>query len=105
MTTVRIDDDLRDLADPLIMLIDVEGAEPLVLEGARDTIARLLPLIVFEYNQVSRQHYNIGDIAALLGPRYSIYRLRDDGSLDARLEESWNCVAIPNGAVFQELCA
>ena len=105
MHTVCIDDDVPDLAAPLVMLIDVEGAEPLVLEGARETVARLLPLIVFEYNYVSRRHYQIQDISALLGSRYKIFRLRGDGTLDMQLEQSWNCVAIPANTSFEVLCA
>ena len=104
-TTLRLDDDLPDLEAPLIMLIDVEGAEPMVLAGARRTIAELQPLIVFEYNELSRKHFRIGDIAKLLGPHYTIHRLRADGSLDDQVEESWNCVAIPRDSVFQKLCA
>ena len=102
--TVRIDDNMSELAAPLIMLVDVEGAEPLVLKGARHTIEKLSPLIIFEYNDVSRRHYKIDEIKTILGPRYTISRLRDDGSLDTQVERSWNCVAIASGSVFQKLC-
>lgn len=47
---VRLDDYLRDHPVPRLDLlkIDVEGAEVRVLRGARETLARFRPLIVFE---------------------------------------------------------
>ncbi|HET9438797.1 MAG TPA: FkbM family methyltransferase [Longimicrobiales bacterium] len=101
--TVRLDDELRDVAAPLIMLIDVEGAEPLVFDGARETVKRTTPLIVFEYNYISRRHYSLAKVQGMLGSRYRIYRLRRDGSLDDKVEKSWNCVAVPKDSEFQAL--
>ncbi|HEY0672866.1 MAG TPA: FkbM family methyltransferase [Longimicrobiales bacterium] len=101
--TVRLDDELRDISAPLIMLIDVEGAEPLVLDGARETTTRTAPLIVFEYNYISRRHYSVAKVQGMLGTRYRIYRLRRDGSLDHKVEKSWNCVAIPQNSEFAAL--
>lgn len=38
--------------------IDVEGAEQWVLEGAKETIARNLPTIIFEHGLGASEHYN-----------------------------------------------
>jgi len=96
--SVRLDDRLADAVGMLIMVIDVEGAEPLVMRGARETIRRLRPLIVFEYNYVSRAHFDLAEIRELLGDSYEILRLRRDGVLDREYEQSWNCVAIPRSS-------
>lgn len=48
MTTI----DALGLADCRLIKIDVEGAEPSVLEGARDTIARFRPVLYAECNSV-----------------------------------------------------
>lgn len=46
--TVRIDD--LGLDDVVLMKVDVEGWEPNVLEGAKETIARCKPIVVAEVN-------------------------------------------------------
>ena len=43
----RIDDLKLNIS---AMKVDVEGAEPLVFYGARETIRRCMPVIVFEKN-------------------------------------------------------
>ena len=101
--TVRLDDELRDVHAPTILLIDVEGAEPLVLRGAAEFIARAQPLIIFEYNYVSRRHFTLSDVRALLGDHYDVWRLRRDGRLDRDVENSWNCVAIARDSEFERL--
>jgi FkbM family methyltransferase len=105
VATVRLDDALADVAAPTVLLVDVEGAEPMVLRGAAELIRRVRPLIVFEYNFVSRAHYRLADVRAELGSGYSIYRLRRDGRLDLDVEQSWNCVAVPSGSAFEPVCA
>jgi FkbM family methyltransferase len=105
VATVRLDDALADAAAPTVLLVDVEGAEPLVLRGAARLIGRVRPLIVFEYNSVSRAHYRLEDARDALGRSYTIYRLRRDGRLDSNVEESWNCVAVPAGGAFEAACA
>ena len=101
--SVRLDDRLADVAGMLMMVIDVEGAEPLVIRGAHETIRRLRPLIVFEYNYVSRAHFDLAEIRELLGDSYEILRLRRDGGLDREYEQSWNCVAIPRSSRFESI--
>jgi FkbM family methyltransferase len=102
--TVRLDDALAEVPPAAVLLVDVEGAEPLVLSGGSGFIERCRPLIVFEYNFVSRSHYRLDDVRGLLGPAYSIYRLRSDGRLDGACEQSWNCVAVPAGGAFEPIC-
>jgi FkbM family methyltransferase len=105
VATVRLDDALADAAAPTVLLVDVEGAEPMVLAGATELIRRVRPLIVFEYNFVSRSRYRLADVQGQLGDGYRVYRLRPDGRLDSNVEQSWNCVAVPAGSVFEPACA
>lgn len=92
-------------AEPVIVLIDAEGAELSVMRGMADTLARLRPLIVFEFNELGRESYGVQAVRDLLGPAYSIYRLRIDGRLDERLDEAWNAVAVPADSEFATICA
>jgi FkbM family methyltransferase len=102
--TVRLDDALAEVGQTAVLLVDVEGAEPLVLSGGSGFIQRCRPLIVFEYNFVSRRHFRIESVRDLLGPGYSIFRLRRDGRLDSACEQSWNCVAVPLDSAFEPIC-
>jgi FkbM family methyltransferase len=99
-----LDKELMKYAEPAVVLIDVEGAETLVLKGGKVYIERSLPLIVFEYNQVSRKFFSLDDISEILGNSYSIFRLRGDGKLDGSFAETWNCVAVPSGSIFSDIC-
>jgi FkbM family methyltransferase len=103
--TLRLDERLAEVRAPVILLIDVEGAEPLVLRGASRMLARVRPLVIFEYNHVSRSRYPLDEVRGLLGEGYRVHRLRADGRLDAHVEESWNCVAVPSDTAFAETCA
>lgn len=87
----------------IVMLINVEGYEPQVLRGGIQLIKQKRPLIIFEYNLVSKQYFSIADIQNILGADYKIFRLRRDVKLDSDVENAWNCVAIPNGSVYQEI--
>jgi FkbM family methyltransferase len=103
VATTTLDQELGSVVDDTIILIDVEGYEPQVLKGALQFISRIKPLIIFEYNQVSKMHFKSTDIQALLGDRYSIYRLRSDATLDTDIEHAWNCVAIPSNTSFSKI--
>lgn len=77
---VRLDDYLRDQPLPRLdlMKIDVEGAELRVLRGARKTIKRFHPLIVFEVcpSWMAKMQTSVEDLfAELLGHGYSIHPL------------------------------
>lgn len=87
-----------------ILLIDVEGYEKLVLEGAKYFISSNKPLIIFEYNLVSKQHFNLDDIQRILPSQYEIFRLNSFAKLDKNFDDTWNCVAINKDSVFYDWC-
>ena len=100
-----LDDELCDIEiSNLVLLIDVEGSEPRVLRGGKSLVARHQPLIIFEYNQVSKRAYRIDEVRAELPGHYRIFRLRGDGMLDGDLEKTWNCVAVPEGSQYSDIC-
>jgi FkbM family methyltransferase len=59
-----LDNEMRELNAPISLIkIDVEGFELAVLKGARETLQRHRPAILFEYNP---EAYRLADIAACL---------------------------------------
>ncbi|MBI2428146.1 MAG: FkbM family methyltransferase [Ignavibacteriales bacterium] len=94
VATTTVDHECSDIDSPSIMIIDVEGAELLVMKGARQFIRRNQPVIIFEHHDESKKHYSLEEVTRELGERYEIFRLRQDGFLDSNLERTWNCVAI-----------
>ena len=98
--TATLDNELCDLSTASIILIDVQGYEPEVLEGGRKFIQSNRPLIIFEYNQLSKKHFNLDKIHQIIGIGFEIFRLRHDGYLDKNVENAWNCVAIHSESVF-----
>jgi FkbM family methyltransferase len=101
MTTLDLE--LLSIQNDAIILIDVEGYEPQVLKGGLRFIEERKPLIIFEYNHVSKMHFKSGDIQKILGDSYSIFRLRSDAMLDNNIENAWNCVAISKDSNFSAL--
>ncbi len=99
-----LDNELMKFSDPAIILIDVEGAELLVIRGGMKYISSCHPLIIFEYNDVSRSVFTLDEIRAILGKRYTLCRMRQDGLLDYSFESTWNCVAVPSESIFYEAC-
>lgn len=97
-----LDKEIEDNNVPYIVLIDVEGAESLVLRGGSKFIKRQHPLIIFEY--ISGKDNNLPEIRNILGQGYEIYRMRDDGALDHNLGRTWNCVAVHNKSIFYPIC-
>lgn len=77
-----------------ILLIDVEGHEPNVLRGAVNFIESFSPIIIFEYNNTSKDFFNLDDISNILPNNYEIMRLNKKGFLDNDLSKTWNCVAL-----------
>jgi FkbM family methyltransferase len=88
---------------PVVLMIDVEGYEPNVIRGGACFIERLKPLIIFEYNFISKRYFDISEIYQILGDSYRIYRLREGLKLDDDLENAWNCVAIPQNSYFESI--
>lgn len=103
VAATTLDHELVSVVNDTIILIDVEGYEPQVLKGALQFISRVKPLIIFEYNQVSKMHFKSADIQTLLGDQYTIYRLRSDATLDTDIEHAWNCVAVPSNTKFSKI--
>jgi len=68
---------------------------------AKEFIRLVRPLIVLEYNFVSKRNVHRRDIEALLGDSYNICQLRTDGFLDSQTDNAWNCVAVPVVSVFE----
>lgn len=78
---VRRGDDVQaelNLPLPHAIKIDVEGFEPEVLAGLRQTIARQQPVIFFEYLFLSDD-----ELRAAVPPGYGMFLVLDDGSLTA----------------------
>lgn len=99
--TTTIDEYFDDnTSSPFVFLIDAEGAELSIFQGGRKFIKNNQPLMIFEYNHISKKHFNLEDVKSELGSNYSIYRLRKDGSLDENLINTWNLVAFPNNNSF-----
>lgn len=103
--TTTLDASLPESIRHAIFLLDVEGAEKDVLVGGMNLIKRVQPLIIFEYNDVSRAHFNLEQIREVLGPEYQIFRLRQcDGLLDDNLDDTWNCVAVHRQTKYYVQC-
>jgi FkbM family methyltransferase len=88
-----------------ILLIDVEGYELEVIKGGKFFIKNKAPLIIFEFNHVSRKHFTLDQILDELGPDYSLYRLRKDSYLDLNFNHTWNCVAVSKNSQYKDICA
>ena len=101
--SVRLDSILPDKLDNTIILVDVEGAEPLVLESGKNFIEKNSPLIIFEYNHISKEHFSLEDIANIVGSNYTFHRLKADASFDEDFSNSWNVIAIPSNSVFSKI--
>jgi FkbM family methyltransferase len=81
----RLDDVLPTGLRPRFVKIDVEGAEALVLRGARRTLREHRPLVAFEHGAGSAEYHGTGpaDVHGLfeqLG--YEIFGLDGDGPYD-----------------------
>jgi FkbM family methyltransferase len=102
--TERLDDVLPEGFAPRFIKIDVEGAEMLVLRGARETIARHRPSIVFEHGIGASEHYGTrpGDVHGLLVDELGMRIFDLDGAgpydrqqfEDVYAEPLWNFLAV-----------
>lgn len=100
LISTYLDKELTQQDLPYIILIDVEGAECDVMRGGINLIRNNKPLLIFEYNHVSRKHFTTGDVQEILGTDYDIYRLRNDGFIDKNFDRTWNLVAVNKTSVF-----
>lgn len=81
----RLDDALPADMRPVLVKIDVEGAELEVLEGARRTLTEHRPVVVFEHGLGSADHYgtepeHVWDLLSDLG--YEVRGLDGQGPYD-----------------------
>lgn len=104
----RLDDALPGGVRPVLIKIDVEGAEEQVIVGATETLRRHRPVVLFEHGFGSADHYGTTPnrmhelFTGSLG--YEIYGLDRDGPYSAeRFAEIFasgervNFVAVPGG--------
>lgn len=104
VATHRLDDLLDPELSPALIKVDVEGAEVLALRGARETLRRHRPVVLFEhgvggadlYDTTSAELWDLLDEASL-----RVFDLEGEGPL-TRTEFSarftaptWNYVAVP----------
>ncbi len=79
---VRLDDLVPDSVKISFIKIDVEGAEYLVLQGAKETIRRGQPAIAFEYGKAGMNHYGTT-------PEMMWHLMHDELGLDMQLMRTW----------------
>ena len=96
----NLDEELSEIEGSTIILLDIEGGEYLAMKGCLSFIRRWRPLLIFEYNSISRKSFDLNMVRNLLGPDYSIYRLRADGLVDINETNTWNMVAVSKSSNF-----
>lgn len=101
-----LDDEIEEVSTdtPLLILVDIEGGELDALRGGQRLISRNNPMIIFEYNAITRGFFALNQAQDLLGPGYRLYRLRsEDGRLDCDFSTTWNVVALPHYGPWRHL--
>lgn len=97
-------DDINDLPPITVIKMDCEGAELLILNGARRTLTENRPLILLEFHPTNRKAFNIAteDIFRFLSEiKYSLYSLHFE-LLDvckfevSQQENEENYIMLPN---------
>jgi len=90
--------------DKLIMLLDAEGAELKIVKGSKKLINESLPLIIFEYNHITKLHFEINEMQDELGSDYEIFRLNQEGAIDKNMSgKVWNLVAVNKNSFFKKI--
>ena len=104
VSVCRIDETLDAIEDfPTIVLIDIEGGELSAIRGGLSFICGRQPLIIFEYNRVSKKFFTLEQMQECL-MEYNFFRLQSStGKLDQNLVDTWNIVAIPDKGYWSEL--
>jgi FkbM family methyltransferase len=91
-----LDTILKDEASCALIKIDVEGMEPLVLQGAQNTLRKHRPVVYFELNlRALRQHgHRVADLSRIFkGHHYGLYLARE-GKLHPLLSLSWTTMTL-----------
>jgi len=94
--STTIDDIFTNYDYTYVFLIDTEGAELNIMKGGRKLITETNPLIIFEYNYITKKYFTIEDVRNELGNKYKIYKLNKYGNLVDIHDNIWNLVAVPN---------
>ena len=101
VTVSTLDAELADVS-PAVLKIDVEGAELMVLEGARGLIARARPVVIFEHVRGAAELYGARSDALwdlLAGLDYRVFAITGEGPVGrAELgadEDAVNWLATP----------
>ena len=96
---VRLDDLALERVD--LLKVDVEGAEPLVFRGARATLERHRPKILFEVNPLQLARVSGSDVrqvfAYLDSLGYEIRWITGQRAAAAEIDATTSAVAIPRG--------
>jgi FkbM family methyltransferase len=103
VSATTLDHELIGLDGSTIILIDIEGGEQSAIKGGINFIRRCNPLLIFEYNALSRKSFSLKMVEDLMGPDYAIYRLRSDGNVDDDLSRTWNLVAVHRSTEFFDI--
>jgi FkbM family methyltransferase len=91
---IKIDTLAQQWRPPAFMKVDVEGAELLVLEGARQTLMRHRPLMLVE---VTTMHDRVSELLARSG--YRIFSPSGNGGLIDISQCAFNTFAVPEEKV------
>jgi hypothetical protein len=95
VATTTVDALAQHLKRPSVLKIDVEGAEAIVLKGARGVLSADRPLILCEVGTGSRQ-----EVAALLNENeYVMFDADAAGSRSPILLPTFNVIACPRERV------
>jgi FkbM family methyltransferase len=83
---VRLDDYVREQGIDRVdlIMIDAEGAEPAVLRGAAETLARHNPALLVEVNPTCLRrvgHASVAELLATLGEGRTLFVIQEDGGL------------------------
>lgn len=101
----KLDSLFKEPISDSIILIDIEGGELEALKGAKEFISNSKPLIIFEYNEVTKSVFNLDQVCEILNPEeWFLFRLRKDGLLDQILVNTWNIVAVNKTSLFYNIC-
>lgn len=101
-------DDIENLPPITVIKIDCEGAELLILKGAKETLAKNRPLILLEFHPINKAAFNVSteDIFNFLNEiNYSLYSLHFEPLDSCRFDElqekcEENYIILPNDVPF-----